>query len=87
MPTRINFDESPELFTTSDLGLASALVAFGHELHMIIKDGNSNKSQFTFRRDATIERDITAFWNDNLRINARSYFDAIRLVKNRLHSN
>jgi hypothetical protein len=75
-----------EFFSTFDLGLTSALFCLEHELYAVDKDNSPSKAQFIFRRDKTIERDIEAYWNTQLKLNARSYFDAIRCVKNRLYS-
>lgn len=75
-----------DFFMTFDLGLCCALSCLDHELHAIDKSMNLNKAQFIFRRDTRTDRDIEAYWNDHLKVNARSYFDAIRGVKNRLYS-
>jgi hypothetical protein len=75
-----------DFFSTFDLGLTSALFCLEHELHAVDKNNTPNKAQFIFRRDRTLERDIEAYWNGQLNLNARSYFDAIRCVKNRLYS-
>ena len=75
-----------EFFSTFDLGLTSALFCLEHESYAVDKDNSTSNAQFIFRRDKTIERDIEAYWNTQLKLNARSYFDAIRCVKNRLYS-
>ena len=75
-----------EFFSTYDLGLSCALFCLGHGLYTLDKTENTNKAQFIFRRDMTIDGDIEAYWNDRLKLNARSYFDAIRTIKNRLYS-
>ena len=75
-----------EFFMTFDLGLTCALFCLEHELHALAKGRETNKSQFIFRRDKTLDRDIEAYWNGQLKIDARTYFDAIRCVKNRLYS-
>jgi hypothetical protein len=86
MQNELEYLSQEEFFSTFDLGLTSALFCLEHELYAVDKDNNPNKAQFIFRRDKTIERDIEAYWNAQLKLNARSYFDAIRCVKNRLYS-
>ncbi len=75
-----------EFFCTFDLGLCCALFCLEHVLYAVDKDNNPNKAQFVFRRSKTIDQDIEAYWNDRLKLNARSYFDSIRAIKNRLYS-
>lgn len=86
MNQELEYLPSSDFFTTFDLGLTCALSCLEHELHAVDKDNNPNKAQFVFRRDPTIERDIEDYWNDRLKLNARSYFDSIRAIKNRLYS-
>ncbi len=75
-----------EYFSTFDLGLTCALFCLGYELDSIDKTNEGNKAQFLFRRDDLIEQNISEYWNGRLKLDARSYFDAIRCVKNRLYS-
>ena len=75
-----------EFWRTYDLGLCSALFCLEHELCEIEKGDNPNKAQFVFRRDKNLQKHIEDYWNDCLKLNVRSYFDAIRCVKNRLYS-
>ena len=86
MTQQPDYHPPAEFFMTFDLGLACALFCSEHELHAVAKGRDTNKAQFIFRRDKTLERDTEDYWNDRLKLNARSYFDAIRCVKNRLYS-
>lgn len=86
MTQELEYLSSSDFFTTFDLGLTCALSCLEHELYALDKDGNPNKAQFIFRRDKTIERDIEDYWNGQLKLAARTYFDSIRTIKNRLYS-
>jgi hypothetical protein len=86
MNQELEYLSPTEFFLTFDLGLTCALFCLEHELYAVDKDNNPNKAQFVYRRDKTIERDIEDYWNDRLKLNARSYFDSIRTIKNRLYS-
>ena len=73
-------------YQTTDLGLASSLVSLGYELHTLEKTLNPKKVRFIFRRVPSIETSANNFWNDKLALNARTLFDAQKMIKNRLYS-
>lgn len=75
-----------EKYATTDLGLASSLTALGYELHTLERTVNPKKARFIFRRVPTIETSATSYWNDRLELNARTLFDAQKMIKNRLYS-
>lgn len=75
-----------EKYATTDLGLASSLVALGYELHTLERTINPKKARFIFRRVPTIETSTNNYWNDRLELNARTLFDAQKMIKNRLYS-
>lgn len=78
---------SPESkYQTTDLGLASSLVALGYELHTLERTVNPKKARFIFRRVPTIETSTNDYWNDRLLLNARTLFDSQKMIKNRLYS-
>lgn len=76
-----------EKYATTDLGLASSLVSLGYELHTLEKTLNPKKVRFIFRRVPSIETSANNYWNDKLKLNARTLFDAQKMIKNRLYSN
>lgn len=75
-----------EEYTTFDLGLAGALVSAGYELIGLDKT-YFKKANFVFRRNDKIDLVVNEYWNNELMVNARAYFDNIKMLKNRLHSN
>ena len=67
---------------TFDLGAAAALVSAGFQLALLDKT-NSRKVQFAFLRQARVVDD---YWADRLEVKARSFFDNLKMLKNRLYS-
>lgn len=74
-----------EHFATSDLALAAALVSKDFQLEFLDKT-NPHKVEFLFGRTDEIEKTASLFWNDQLLVNPRTYFDNIKLLKNRLYA-
>lgn len=74
-----------ELFATYDLGCSAALLTTGFELNGLDKT-NPRKVQFVFNRAADIEKSVNDYWADKLNVAARSYFDNIKMLKNRIYS-
>lgn len=72
-------------FYTYDLGAAAALVSSGFQLALLDKT-NPNKVQFAFTKEAGMERVMDDYWADRLEVKARSFFDNIKMLKNRLYS-
>ncbi len=70
---------------TFDLGAAAALVSAGFQLALLDKT-NPRKVQFAFLRQAGIERVVDDYWADRLEVKARSFFDNLKMLKNRLYS-
>ena len=70
---------------TYDLGAAAALISAGFKLALLDKT-NPNKVQFAFEREAGIERVMDDYWADRLEVKARSFFDNLKMLKNRLYS-
>jgi hypothetical protein len=72
-------------FLSFDLGLAAALVTAGHTLAAIDKS-NRSKAQFAFVQKHSLEKDVELYWSDELVLPARSLFDNLKMLKNRLYS-
>ena len=68
-----------------DLGVSASLVTAGFELVSLDKT-NPRKVQFIFKRGVGIEKVIDDYWADRLEVKARSYFDNIKMIKNRIYS-
>lgn len=74
-----------DYFCTFDLGAAAALVSAGFQLVSLDK-ANPRKAQFTFLREAEIQAVLDDYWTDRLEVKARSFFDNLKMLKNRLYS-
>jgi len=77
--------EGDEVFATYDLGCSSALTSAGFELVSLDK-ANPRKVQFIFRREVGIEKVVDDYWADRLEVKARTFFDNVKMLKNRIYS-
>lgn len=68
---------------TSDLGLTAALLTVGHKFIKIEKEGS--RCIFHFEDSKKIEKDEMKYANGILKVNARTYFDSIRIIKTKIH--
>lgn len=80
----VPLDESGR-FRSFDLGLSAALVSAGFSLLSLDRE-NLRKVQFIFRRSDGIDEIVEQYWDDRLEIKARTYFDALKMLKNRIYS-
>ena len=78
-------EEQEEHFTTFDLGCSAALVSAGFELIYLDKQ-NPRKVLFCFREKEGLEEAINNYFAGKLLIDARSLFDNIKALKNRIYS-
>lgn len=72
-------------FSTFDLGLSAALISVGFSLVSLDRE-NLRKVQFTLRRGDGMDAVVDAYWADRLEVKARTYFDTLKMLKNRLYS-
>lgn len=78
-------EDNAYFFYTFDLGLSAALVSVGFSL-VSLERGDLQKVQFVFRRADGIDETIDAHWSNRLEVKSRTYFDALKMLKNRLYS-
>ncbi len=81
----VPLDDPSFVFTTYDMGCSAALLCAGFELLSLNKE-QPHKSLFVFRRADGIEDVVDGYWSDRLEVKARSFFDSIKALKNRLYS-
>lgn len=79
-------DDSSVVFTTYDLGVSTALLCAGFELLSIDRKNNPRKALFIFKRASDIEDTANQYFSDKLKVKARSYFDHLKALKNKLYS-
>jgi len=79
---QIDFGNS---FYTFDLGLASVLVTKGCEIIHLDKT-NRKKVKFVFQDSEELGKTTEKYWNNELKINARTLFENQKILKNRIYS-
>jgi len=72
-------------YFTFDLGCSAALISAGFQLISLDKT-NPHKAQFIFCREDGIEQVVDDYWADRLEVKARTFFDNIKMLKNRIYS-
>lgn len=81
----IPLEDTENYFYSFDLGLCAALVSLGFPLASLDK-ANPNKVRFIFRKKVGIDKSIADYWAGGLEIRARTYFENIKMLKNRIFS-
>lgn len=67
---------------TSELSLAAALLTLGFIPN--VKKTNNQKVIFSFERAQELDKAINDFWNNNLELNPKLYWNAVRELKSRI---
>ena len=75
-----------EVFATTDLGIAAALLTAEFELLNLDKS-DPRKVKFVFSRADGISKVADDFWSNRLEQRVRSFWDNVKTLKNRLYSN
>ena len=83
--SRITSENYAKFFYSFDLGASAALVSANFELVSLDKT-NPKKVRFIFRREAGIEKVVDDYWTDRLEVKARTFFDNLKMLKNRIYS-
>lgn len=73
------------LFNTPDLGLASALSIKNYKLLKLDKS-NARKSIFIFAYSESLDKTVADYFSGNLLVDAQSYFNQIKSLKNYIYS-
>lgn len=72
-------------FSTFDLAASAALLSAGFDLISLDKS-NPRKVMFIFREQTGIQKVIEDYWANRLEVKARTFFDNIKMLKNRIYS-
>ncbi len=80
-----SLEDGSVVFTTYDLGVSTALLCAGFEL-LSVEKSNPRKALFVFRKEVGIEEVTDKYFADRLEVKARSYFDHLKALKNKLYS-
>lgn len=79
-------NDSNDVFSTYDLGVSTALLCAGFELLAVNKRDNPRKALFIFKKGGGIEDVANRYFSDKLEVKARSFFDHLKALKNKLYS-
>ena len=71
-------------FQNFDLGLSAALISIGYELESLDKS-NLRRVQFNFVTNDNLAKAVRDYFSDKLDVNARTYFDNIKLLKSMIY--
>jgi len=72
-------------FYTFDLGLATVLVTMDYEL-LELDRSNPKKVRFVFKRERNIEKVMTDYFNDKVKLPAQTLFNNQKNLKNRIYT-
>jgi hypothetical protein len=78
-------DDPSVVFTTYDLGVSTALLCADFELLSVDK-ADPRKALFIFKKEDGIEDIADRYFSDRLEVKARSFFDHLKALKNKLYS-
>jgi hypothetical protein len=78
-------DDPSVVFTTYDLGVSTALLCAGFQLLSVDK-ADPRKALFIFQKEDGIEDIADRYFSDRLEVKARSFFDHLKALKNKLYS-
>lgn len=81
----IPLDNPSVVFTTYDLGVSTALLCAGFQLLSVDK-ADPRKALFIFQKEDGIEDVADRYFSDRLEVKARSFFDHLKALKNKLYS-
>lgn len=72
-------------FSTFDLACSAALLSVGFDLVSLDKQ-NPRKVLFIFAKKAGIDQAVNDYFSGKLKVGARTLFDNIKMLKNRIYS-
>ena len=79
------FDDQEEYWATFDLGCSAALTSAGFEI-VSLDRANPSKIKFIFLKKSGLESAINDYWSNNLMVDAQTYFNNIKRLKNQIYS-
>jgi hypothetical protein len=72
-----------DFYSTSDLALATTISLF-YPIEAIDKE-NPRKAYFVFKREEGLDELIEKYWKGELRIEPKTFFNQLRVIKARLY--
>jgi hypothetical protein len=82
----VHIFEDPEVYwATFDLGCSAALTSIDFEIISLDRT-NPHKIKFIFLKKPGLESAINDYWGNNLKVDAQTYFNNIKRLKNQIYS-
>lgn len=78
-------EESNDLYYSFDLGLVAYLLCLDFEL-VELDRSMGKKVRFILRRNKEIDNEVKKYWDYRTSIDAQTYFNQLKRVKNQLYS-
>lgn len=75
-----------EIYKTSDLSLASALLTLGYQIQEIEKNSITSRATFLIKRDSELDGLIQLYFTGQLKVEPLNYFNNLKNLKTRLYS-
>ena len=72
-------------FFTSDIGCSAALVSLGFEIISLDKE-DPQRVRFIFHLTPELRSAIDSYWSNQLTASARTLFENLKMLKNRIYS-
>ena len=83
--TYVPLDDTQNYFYSHDIGLVAYLLCLDFELVGLDK-AVRNKVQFILKKEPNIETEIKKYWDFKSSVDAQSYFNQIKRLKNQIFS-
>jgi len=84
-PTYLPLDDTERFFYSHDIGLCAYLLCQKVELAGLDKSVRS-KVLFILKRDKGLDKEIKRYWNFESSVDAQSYFNQVKRLKNQIWS-
>ncbi len=78
-------NDSSDPFSSYDIGMSSGLVSVGFPLLRIDRN-RGTKALFLFENSEQLIESAQMYWRGELQVDALSYFNALKNIKNQLYS-
>jgi len=83
--TYIPLDDTENYFYSTDLGITATLISIGYEL-VSLDTENSQKVVFIIKKQPNIDERINEYFSNQLMVPARSFFENVKMLKNRIYN-
>lgn len=73
-------------YKTKNLYLAAILKTLGHNVITLENENNTPTKYFVFDESDELQNDIKSFWNNELKVMAKEFYDNVRSLKDWLRA-